>query len=194
MFSSMRDLPFFDALFPIIAALGVWIGANIFYIGPEIVGPRLAEKYYLPACHAAVVKARAALEAAKLERLQSQQRQARGKQRQINNLLGGFMRNVLGNEFVEHYRDDPLVQSMQEMMEVGGALEKPIGNLSLPSPGPSKPSDYCGCVVSENIGESISTGLFSASLRIWKPENIRRLESLNNGLIKSSICNPPTLD
>ena len=194
MFSNLRDLPFFDALFPIIAPIGVWTLAHIFYVGPAIVGPRLAEKYYLPQCYASVTRARATLQAVRLARAQAQQRQTQEKQRRMNNLLGGFMRGYFGDEFVDYYRNDPLVKSMQDMMDVSASLQNPINALPLPSPNTSRPSDYCGCVVAENIGKSVSTGLFSASLRIWKPQNIRRLESLKTGLIKSDSCNPPNLN
>lgn len=194
MFSSMRDLPFFDAIFPVLAALAVWIGMHMFYIGPEIIGPRLAQKYYLPACQANITRTIANVAAAKQARSTAHQTQVQQSQRQMNNLLGGFMRGVFGDEFVDYYGDDPLVKSMQDMVDVGMALENPIDNLPGFQAEVLATADYCQCIISENIGERVSTGLFSASLRIWKPANIRRLENLGNNLIDSSICHAPTFN
>jgi len=50
------------------------------------------------------------------------------------------------------------------------------------------PDDYCGCVINEAFADPVMTGLYSASLRLWKPAVIRRLDGFETGLIPSASC------
>lgn len=63
MFQTLRDLPFFDALAPLLAVGLVWGVIHTAYIGPEIVAPRLAGKTYVPLCQARVAQFRDIFEA-----------------------------------------------------------------------------------------------------------------------------------
>lgn len=193
MLSMLRDLPFIDSIFPVLVAALLWTGAHVYYVGPEVVAPRLAEKYYLPACRAHVAKAQARLSEIRRERTEAAEHAKRRKQEAVRDALTGMMTGILGDEYMRHYGDHPFFKSMKDITELGITLQNPVEALTdIPRGGETNPADYCGCVVAELLGGA-ETGFFSASLRFWKPGNIRRLERIDRELIRSDLCGAPKL-
>ncbi len=188
MLSMIKDLPFIDTVFPIVIAVAIWTGVHVLFIGPEVIGPRLTEKYYMPACRAGVARIKALSEEKQQRAYQAQRRQQEVKKRKAGKLLDGLTTSIFGPEFAEYYKDHPFIKSMQDMARMGIELETPT--IILPKPS-QMPSNYCNCIIAELLSERMATGLYSASLRLWKGNNIRRLQRLNKELPNSSTCGNP---
>lgn len=190
MWNSIKDLPGANTFMPLIAAALLWFGVHAFYVAPEILAPRLAKISYHPACENTLSALALADNNQQQQLLYNQRQQQNAKQRMATNILGGFAEMYFGRDFVERYKDDPLVKGIRKFSKDGIQLQTP----DLPVPKISQftmleQSGYCGCVIAEKLGQRISTGLYSASLRFWKPENIRQLETLSTHLIPSQQCN-----
>lgn len=190
MMSFIRELPFVDTLAPLLIAAGIWTGAHIFVIGPDIVAPRLAEKYYLPTCRAGLQKALVNARNRQQERDENLIREKRAKLEEMNALSGALLRQFFGRDLGGRLGNSPVFNPMNALQpDVIDRLitqSIPASNSSLVSK-----SGYCACVISEVLRERVSTGLFSASMRIWKPDNIRLLESLETGPVSTPRCPAP---
>lgn len=182
----LRELPFFDALGPLVMAAALWTGAHILFIGSEV-GARLSEKYYLPACHAGLQKAQETAYRDHQMRLRRERDGRQAESRMANDVMGGLIRGYFGNEFADHYKDHPLLNPGKMMPGVESLLPKP----SVPRLPANAMRDYCTCVIAESLGQRINTGLFSASLRFWKPQNITLLEGLKSGPVSTALCPAP---
>lgn len=190
MFSMIKDIPYIDTIMPLLLALGLWTAAHIFYIGPDIVGPRLATKYYLPACKANLVNAKQSAVEFRQRKNAHQQYQLQQRQQMIGDTFGNLMRNYFGQEFSNKYSDSVIFNPMKIMPNVDGLLA--LNNGTEQAPIQNKDSSaYCTCLVDEVINERVSMGLFSASMRIWKPKSIRQLENPKAELMTTNICIPP---
>ncbi|NRA88452.1 MAG: hypothetical protein HRU28_13920 [Rhizobiales bacterium] len=190
MFSMIKDIPYIDTIMPLLLALGLWTCTHIFYIGPDIVGPRLATKYYLPACKANLANAKQTSIEFRQRKNARKQYQLQQRQQMIGDTFGNLMKNYFGQEFSNKYSDSMILNPMKMMPNVdallalnNGAEQAPVQNID--------GSAYCACLVEEVITERISMGLFSASMRIWKPKSIRQLENPKTELMTTNICIPP---
>ena len=182
----LRELPFFDALGPLLLAGLLWTGAHILFVGPAV-GERLAAKTYLPACHAGLKRAQAGAQAAHRMAQAREKAERRAKQEMANRMVGNMMRGVFGREFSNYYRDHPLLNPGALLPDVEALLP----NRQAPELPPGAARDYCACVIAEQLGQRVNTGLFSASLRFWKPENITRLENLGARPVSTNACPAP---
>ena len=190
MFSMIKDIPYIDTIMPLLLALGLWTCAHIFYIGPDIVGPRLAIKYYLPACKANLTNAKQSAVEFRQRKNAHQQNQLQKRQQMIGDTFGNLMRNYFGQEFSNKYADSVIFNPMKVIPNMDGLLalnnsaeQAPVQNIDGLA--------YCACLVEEVISERVSMGLFSASLRIWKPKAIRQLENPKAELMTTNICFSP---
>ena len=186
MLSLMKDLPLIDTIAPIAIAGLAWTGVNIFYVGPEIVGSRMADKTWLPQCEATVARTETAYRQQWQARVENARREKQREQAQINGLTGALLGGLLGEEFNRAFGHNitGALGALSEL-EAQRTLKDRFGTSAPPSP---ITAGYCKCMVSEALEDRVSAGLYSASLRIWKPANIKQLNQLGTQLVSSNRC------
>ncbi|NKE48775.1 hypothetical protein HB662_28680 [Roseomonas frigidaquae] len=194
-----------ESIGPFIGGALIWFAANYLFIGPDIIGPRLAAKYYMPACTAAVTDgrrvraeqvatARRESEAQLQIMMQDLARQA-GSQAQAQ--LGGILGTILdgygreGAAFRNRYGGQmdgwlgglmapalraQLQQRYQQERSALAALFDREEREARRGIVHATPAQFCGCVVSEGLKDRIELATFTATLRLYTPQTIRRLE------------------
>jgi hypothetical protein len=194
MLSILKDLPLFDTVLPVALAGLVWTGANILYVGPEIVAPRLAEKTYGPMCERAVQNA---FETQR-QNHQKTKEIIRNQVRQRVEGLGAIFDYTLGLTHGRDYQDFREAFGPQISNKITGLVDQGLNMASekmgldhAPDALAVDPSSYCGCILSEYLGDPVASGLYSTSLRFWKPSKIRRLDQLETRLITTDTCPSP---
>ncbi|WP_346894814.1 hypothetical protein [uncultured Roseibium sp.] len=189
MLSMIRDIPFIDAIAPVVIAAMLWTGANVFVIGPDFIAPRLADKTWRPQCNATVENAKTTAVQQWQDEIDRARQQQRSEQDQMNALTGALLGQFFGEDFNRAFGKD-LSGAMTALseLETRKALQERFGHS-----GPVIPvtGDYCGCVIAEALEDRVSLGLFSASFRIWRPANIQRLDQLSTRLVASPRCGGP---
>lgn len=181
----MRDLPFVDSIAPIIFALAAWTGINIITIAPDLIAPRLTNNVWMPACKQGVQNANAQIVNNRQQEINLFLAARRAKQQQVQLLLNPFLQ-IMGEEF-SRTLGKTINDSMNLVsdLETKQALQDHFGHLA---PKPTVNVGYCSCVISELLQDRISTGLYTASLRMWIPTNIQQLNKLSTTLISSKQC------
>lgn len=184
-----------ESIGPLIGGALLWFALNYLFIAPELIGPRLAEKYYAPACLAAVADGRqarasevASLKQAFQERLQQT---AQELQRTLHAQTGNMFGMLFGGG-----RDGTAF-----MQKYGGQLDSWAGNMYAPAIQQRiqeeraafarklaaqeqearrgviyhTPVQFCGCVVAEGMKERVDMAAYTATLRLYSPPAVRRL-------------------
>lgn len=192
-----------ESIAPLLGGVLIWFGLNCFFIGPSIIGPRSAEKYYLPACMSAVQTGKQAHaeelqtlreqgEAQIQETMQNVARQTgQAAQGTLNTMLGGLFGGYPGGEeFMARHGDTlrgwgagqaaPYLQAaLQERLqnERADLVKRLTARQEEARRGVLHPSPaaFCGCVVSEGLSDRLELAAYSASLRIYAPPAIERL-------------------
>jgi hypothetical protein len=201
-----------EGIAPLIGGILLWIGLNWLYIAPEIIGPRLAQKYYLPVCREAVSQGRiareqqvATLRTAAEERLQRTMAEVQGRmQAATGNILGQIFGGRPGSaEFMDRYGSQmggwvnnnmaPALQQryQQERAAIMAALETEqrearSGIIH------ATPERYCGCAVTDAMKDRIELAAYTASLRIYTPAAVRRLED-GSYITEAGLCGKPPI-
>lgn len=183
---------------PLIGGALIWFAVNYLYIGPELIGPRLAAKYYLPACVAAVQDGKQAFqtETASLRDAftRGQEQLAQTLRQQMQQGVAGMFGMMLGGrpgsdkffrqhgETVQGWTNSltdmgsPAVaerlQSEQRAFEARMAEREKDARKGVIYPAPAQ---FCGCVVGEGLKERVDLAAFTATLRLYTPSAIRRL-------------------
>lgn len=194
MFKLSEILPV-ESVGPLLGGIAVWFGLNYLVIGPELIGPRLAEKYYVPACVAAVADGRQARaqETEGLRAIFERDLRARmeGVQRQVQtqgnaflgalfggqpggqelaNRLGGSMgawtNNLAAPALLERVQAERLAFASQ-VEQRDAALRRSIVYKA--------PPQFCGCVVAEGLKDRIELAAFTSTLRLYTPASVRKL-------------------
>lgn len=207
MISLLKELLPIDAMIPAIGGALVWYGANYAYLGPELIGPRLKEKYYQPACERIVFAGQqnyAAKERALIEEFDSKLEEAsENAHRQVQRGMEGFF-SLYGAEGQRFYQKwgNQLGGGMSSLaggriqMELDSQRSKFMGTLRAKRDEAKSsvihqiPSRYCNCVLGEALNERIDLAAYTASLRYYKPPTIRNIES---GAIYSGPSNCGTM-
>lgn len=201
---------------PVIGGAVIWFALNYLYIAPELIGPRLAAKYYAPACLAAVADGRQARqgETASLMKAfkERQEALARSLQQQQQQAAGSFLGTLLGGhpgseEFfrkhgntVQGWQNNMAARGAPVIMERLQAEEQAFrGKMEARDQEAKKgilyttPAQFCGCVISEGMKERIDLAAFTATLRLYTPPAIRRFED-GTMLHEARACGtPPTV-
>lgn len=194
-----------ESLGPFLGGALLWFAANYLVIGPEIIGPRLAQRYYLPACQAAVQDGRReraehirTLRQRAEEQLQAaMQEAARQVQGQVQSGVGGVLGSLFsgygreGQQFLQRYGGQMnswmngmtapvLQQQMQQRYQAARAalaqqFEEQEREARRGILHPT-PAGFCGCIVSEALDDRMELAAFTASLRLYTPAGIRRLK------------------
>lgn len=204
MLEVLKEIIPVEAIGPAIGGALVWFGANYAFIAPEMIGPRLQEKYYLPACEEIVEKGQKA--AAQEEAALTQQFEER-----LDRVLAEARQKVGqgAGMFFDLYGD----QGRQFWQKWGGDITGSVGGMaemSLQAQASEARRDfeatlnerrakaraatthtsaaaYCGCKIDEAFEERAELALYSASLRFYTPPMIKNIES---GVLysKASSC------
>lgn len=209
MTGSLKDFLPIDALAPLLGGLLLWFGFNYLVLAPNIITPRLTEKYYVPACMASVSTARqavsdrlkkdeteymAALNKWMIE--QSSQMKARagnalqqffgmyGKEgqaylQQHGNALGGLV-----DQGMASVAPVILEQGQKALSEWKAGKQKELASIRSQQKH-SEPVAFCACNVAAAMGDNVDLALYTSSLRLLKPKKVRELE---NGHVFETEC------
>lgn len=209
MISSLRDFLPMEALAPVLGGLLLWFGFNYIVLAPNVIVPRLAEKYYVPACVTSVKNAReAAIERFKKEEaeymvtLNKWMVEQNDKMKAAaGNLLGQILGNygAQGQAYVQQHGKElggwldkslataspALVQRAQQALtEWKSGKQKEIASLRSQQKF-SDPAAFCGCNVGAAMSNNIDLALYTSSLRLLKPKSVSELE---NGRVFEAEC------
>ncbi|MCV6575104.1 MAG: hypothetical protein OIF58_05150 [Cohaesibacter sp.] len=186
---SLRDIPFIDTIMPQILALCAWFGLNLVAIGPHIIIPRMSYNIWHASCKIGVSNTKAEFAQKRQSEISKFIAAERARQKQAMNMINPFMQ-MLGQDFARTIGKgvNDTVNAVSEL-ELQRALKDRFGGQanSLPIR-----NDYCGCIIQEAVSNKIETALYSASLRLWKPDSIQRLDQLDKRLIASPQCGNPS--
>ena len=207
-----------ESIAPLIGGAIVWFGLNYLFLAPEVLGPRLAEKYYRPACLAAVATGRQGFQQemqqarenglAQIQRtMEEVTRQVAGQaQASIGTGLGALFGGRPGSErFMQRHGDTlnqwagqamaPALQQVlnQRLAQERGALDRQLQTRQREAEQGvihRTPAPFCGCVVSEGLAEQIDLAAFTSTLRLYAP---RVIQQLNNGsrIMATTSCGRP---
>lgn len=198
-----------DALMPLLGGALIWFGLNYIIIAPTVLGPRLAETYYMPACLAAVASGKtvaaqklATADAAFTAGLDDYRKRAaaavsQGTAQGLATLFGGYGRE--GQNFLRHYGNQlegittgparlAIEQEVQKQRAQYAAQRKAMIEAMQAKVKFDGSASFCGCNVNQGYADRIQLAAFTASLRLYKPENIAQLE---RGEIIGEACGAP---
>lgn len=187
MLSIMRELPFIDILAPTLLAAFLWVSTNILMISPSVIEPRMSTQVWTPACQAGLAAANANLERERQEEVAAFLAAREAENRRIQSTITPLMQ-LMGEDFAQAF-GNPLQQGLDMMSDAQIAQQVRDQFTSQPLP-TAAPDDYCACIIAELLEDRISTGLYSASFRLWVPAHIQQLNQLETTLIASNRCNP----
>ena len=203
--SDWRELFPVEGIAPLLGGILVWFGLNYLFIAPEIIAPRLAERYYFPACQSAVAEGRQArqryvvelvkrgeaalAQAAQMAQQQAQQRSQQATGTVLGMLFGG---RPGSDEFMSRYGAQMQGWAAQQAAPaVGMAVQQQVepqrrafmqqmqaeerearaGIIH------ATPAAFCGCVVEEGLmKDRFQLAAYTASLRVFTPDGVRRLQ------------------
>jgi hypothetical protein len=192
-----RDFFPVDALAPLIGGLLLWFGVNYLVLAPNVIGPRLAEKYYTPACLASVEAGRtelaqrfAAADASWLERAEKNSREIRQKYSSGGGVFGGIlgMYGAEGQRFMQKHGNTlsqwgsgPLEQAISQGLAEARAQydakrKAEIDELRR-AQRYSDAAGFCGCNVAAGMSDKLDLALFTSTVRLYKPAGIADLEA-----------------
>lgn len=182
-----------DAIYPLLGGAAIWFGINYAVLAPDVIGPRLAQRYYLPACEKQVTAARASYGAAVTEKVQSFEEQLKAR--------AGNARAAARQQMDGMFGTDDYGQALKNLItgfgtvDVDGMTGAAIG-MELDKQRASfragladdierdrarqKYEDtgaFCGCNVAEGFSNRVDLAAYTASFRVYKPRMIDQLES-----------------
>jgi hypothetical protein len=200
-----------QALAPFIGGLLLWFGLSYIYFAPSVIAPRLADRYYLPACLSAV----AAMEGGFQQRIKTMDEAFREKikasradlARRMNEATGVGLGMLLGDSAEGRRLSKELAPMLgnsassyvqmgieQEVAKAQNAYEAEKQRTKNELQSKQKFSDarsYCSCSTAEGLSNRIETALFVSTLRIYKPDTITRLEA--GGATGENCGTPPVV-
>ena len=209
MFEWFKEIFPVEAFGPLVGGLLVWFGLNFVFLAPSVIAPRLAERYYAPACVAMVETGRAAFiktaqeeEAAYKGRLNDWIReQTANSQSQVGSVLGQIFGayGQQGQDFMNHYGSElgdfsnrvggqvmgPLqLQAQEALTEYQGKKQAEIAAMRAAQKY-SDAAGFCGCNITAALSNNVEMALYTSTLRGFKPKGIADLE---NGRVFDDEC------
>lgn len=182
-----------EAIYPMLGGAAIWFGINYAVLAPDVIGPRLAERYYLPACEARVEDARASYAEAVTEKVQSFEEQLRARasnaraagQRQMDSMFGTddygqALRNLLtgfGAVDVDGITGAAIGMELDKQRAsfragLADDIERDQARQKFEGAGA-----FCGCNVAEGFSNRVDLAAYTASFRVYKPRMIDQLEA-----------------
>lgn len=190
-----RDFFPVDALAPLIGGVLVWFGLNYLVLAPNVIAPRLAEKYYTPACLASVEAGRDEV-AKRFEAEEAnwqavlEQKVAAIRQQYSGGAIGGIlgMYGAEGQRFMQNHGNTisqwgsgPINQAIAEGMRQARENFEADRSAEIAemrkSQKYSTPAQFCGCNVEAGLSDRFDLALFTSTVRLFKPAGIARLEA-----------------
>ena len=176
-----------ESIAPLVGGAALWLAFNYFFLAPEVLGPRLAEKYYQPACLAAVASGRQSFQQemqqarenglAQIQRtMQEVSREVAGAaQAQIGAGLGMLFGGRPGSdrfmqrhgETLNQWAGQAVAPHLQQALNQRFANERAALDRVLQTRQREAeqgvvhraPAPFCGCVVSEGMAQGLAEGL-----------------------------------
>jgi hypothetical protein len=195
-----------EGLAPLMGGLLVWFGLNYLVLGPNVIAPRMAEKYYMPACLREVESARA-VRSSEIERMRQEivaraqaGAQAAGAQAgrimqdTLTGIFGAYgaqgeqLSRMLGQQMLgQPMMGLALQQQLQQRVQADlGRLQQEVASERARQKH-GTPAAYCGCTIGDGLSERMDVALFSASLRLYEPP---AMSALARGQAPSETCGP----
>ena len=209
MFDSLKEIFPVEAVGPLLGGLLLWFGLNYIFLAPSVIGPRLAERYYAPACIATVEAGRAAFintrqeqeTAYKKELAAWVQQQTRSAQQSVGGVLGQIFSGYgqQGQDFMNYYGNElnsfsnnvggqaagPLAQQATEALsEWQERKDNEAAALRAQQKFSDAPS-FCGCNVTAALSNNTDLAIYTSTLRLFKPKGVA---DLDNGRVFESEC------
>ena len=198
-----------EAFGPLVGGVLLWFGLNFIFLAPSVIVPRLAERYYAPACVATVDSGRAAF----IKTVQEEETAYKGalndwiKEQTANSqaTVGGLLGQIFGGygqegqDFMNYYGKElgdfsnrvggqamgPLQLKAQEALtEWQGKKQAEIAAMRAQQKYTDAAS-FCGCNISAAMSNNVDLALYTSSLRMFKPKGVIDLE---NGRVFESEC------
>ena len=198
-----------DALMPLLGGALIWFGLNYLVIAPTVLGPRLAETYYMPACIAAVASGKTvaaqklvAADTAFAAGLEDYRKRAaaavsQGAAQGLAMLFGGYGKE--GQAFLNTYGNQlggmtsgpakmAIEQEVQKQRAQYAVQRRAMIEALQAKVRFSGSESFCGCNVTQGYADRVQLAAFTSTLRLYKPENIAQLE---RGEIIGEACGAP---
>ena len=195
-----------EAIYPMLGGAAIWFGINYAVLAPDVIGPRLAERYYLPACEARVEDARASYAEAVTEKVQSFEEQLKARasnaraagQRQMDSMFGTdeygqALKNLItgfGAVDVDGITGAAMGMELDKQrasFRAGLAADIERDRESQKFDGAGA---FCGCNVAEGFSNRVDLAAYTASFRIYTP---RMIEQLEDGTFFDACGKPPVV-
>lgn len=182
-----------DAIYPLLGGAAVWFGINYAVLAPDVIGPRLAERYYLPACMMAVDAARASYGAAITEKVQSFEEQLKTRagnaraagQQQMDTMFGGgeygqALKNLItgfGAVDIDGLTGAAIGMELDKQRAdfragLAADIERDRAGQKFADAGA-----FCGCNVAEGFSNRVDLAAYTASFRVYRPRMIDQLDA-----------------
>lgn len=209
-----------ESIAPLLGGIALWFGLNYLIIGPEIIGPRLAEKYYRPACMTAMAQGRDAWQLQMREaratgesRIQTMMQELAGQmQAQAQASVGSMMGMMFGGSRegarlmdrhgsqMGNWAQGMITPGLQAALQQRFNQERQALDTLLRTQEREMqqgvvhrtPAPFCGCIVTEGMKDRIDLAAFTASLRLYTPGTIRRLED-GSMITATQACGTPPI-
>lgn len=195
-----------EAIYPLLGGVAVWFGINYTVLAPDVIGPRLSERYYLPACHKQVEAARMGYAKALTQKVQSFEEglkerasnaQSAAKQQMdgmfgtdeygqaLKNMITGF-----GSVNIDGYVGTAIgmEQSKQRASFEAGLqseIERDRKNQKF-----SSADEFCGCNVAEAFSNRVDLAAYTSTFRVYTP---RMIDQLEDGAFFEPCGQPPII-
>ncbi|WLS12076.1 hypothetical protein Q9314_28690 (plasmid) [Shinella sumterensis] len=209
MLGSLKEIFPVEAFAPLLGGLLLWFGLNYIFLAPNVIVPRLSERYYAPACIKSVEAGRAAFdETAKKEEADYNRylnkwiaEQTANAQAQVGNMLGQILggRGIESQRFFETHGNaltdfskrmggqamGPLQQKAQAAFtEWKSKKQTEIASMRAQQKYRDA-AGFCGCNISAAMSNNIDLALYTSTLRMFKPKGVIDLE---NGRVFEAEC------
>ncbi len=175
-----------EAIAPFIGGLVLWFGFNYVFFAPQVIAPRLAERYYYPACETAVAEHSSNFAAEWQKRLEEQERDVQARADKARAAIQEELNRTQGSEQFE-----ALWGLMNGNAQVNAAIAKVAGEIEdnyarqnkeelrdIANKSIHKTKDaYCNCVIGNVLDNRFDLASYTSSLRFYTPPGIARLES-----------------
>ena len=195
-----------EAIYPLLGGAAIWFGINYAVLAPDVIGPRLAERYYLPVCEARVGNARASYGAAVTEKVKSFEKQLKARasnaraagQRQMDSMFGSDDYGRALKSLITGFGAvdvDGITGAA-----IGMELDKQRANFRAglaadierdrASQNFTDADEFCGCNMAEGFSNRVDLAAYTASFRVYKP---RMIEQLEGGAFFEPCGQPPVV-
>lgn len=195
-----------EAIYPLLGGAAIWFGINYAVLAPDVIGPRLSERYYLPACLKQVEAARDGYAAAITQKVQSFEEGLKARASNARSAAQQQMDGMFGT--------DEYGQALKNLMTGFGAVDVDgyVGTAIGMEQGKQRASfkaeleddierdrksqkftgadEFCGCNVAEGFSNRVDLAAYTASFRIYKP---RMIDQLEDGAFFDPCGQPPVV-